>query len=85
MTQAAPWSKETSVNIAADVQSLILETLRQCAILLQPIMPDKATLLLDSLGVSPIHRTLADAGFGRRPIGEVRAGVRLFDIDMSKL
>ncbi|KAI0751186.1 tRNA synthetases class I (M)-domain-containing protein [Daedaleopsis nitida] len=85
MTQAAPWSKETSETVAAEVQMLVLEALRQSAILLQPVMPDKTTVLLDSLGVSPTQRTLADAGFGRRRIGSVRMGVRLFDLDMSKL
>lgn len=85
MTQAAPWAKETPASVAADVQALVLETLRQSAILLQPIMPGKATLLLDSLGVPAAHRTLVDAALGKAGRGEIRPGVRLFDLDMSKL
>ncbi|KAI0326731.1 hypothetical protein GY45DRAFT_1258429 [Cubamyces sp. BRFM 1775] len=85
MTQAAPWSKDTSPAVAADVQALIFETLRQCGILLQPFMPETAALLLDSLGVPRDQRTLADAAFGRAGLGDVRPGVRLFDINMVKL
>ena len=85
MTQAAPWAKETPVSAAADVQALVFETLRQSAILLQPIMPGKATLLLDSLGVPASQRTMTDATFGRGGLGEIRPGVRLFNVDMSKL
>ncbi|KAI0711019.1 tRNA synthetases class I (M)-domain-containing protein [Cerioporus squamosus] len=85
MTQAAPWAKETSSQDAAYVQALVFETLRECGILLQPIMPGKAALLLDSLGVPAMERTLADAAFARRDVGDVRSGVRLFDVDMSRL
>ncbi|KAI0787319.1 hypothetical protein C8Q74DRAFT_1315322 [Fomes fomentarius] len=46
MTDAAPWSSETSANIAAEVQAVIFETLRQCGILLQPVMPGKFAILL---------------------------------------
>ncbi|RDX55359.1 hypothetical protein OH76DRAFT_1339186 [Lentinus brumalis] len=85
MTQAAPWAKEASSQDAAYVQSLVFETLRQCGILLQPIMPGKAALLLDSLDVPATERTLADAAFARRDVGDVRQGVRLFDVDLSKM
>ncbi|KAH9899436.1 tRNA synthetases class I (M)-domain-containing protein [Cubamyces lactineus] len=85
MTRAAPWSNDTSPAVAADVQALIFETLRQCGILLQPFMPETAALLLDSLGVPPDQRSLVDAAFGKAGLGDVRPGVRLFDIDMSKM
>ncbi len=85
MTQAAPWAKEASSQDAAYVQSLVFETLRQCGILLQPIMPGKAALLLDSLDVPATERTLTDAAFARRDVGDVRQGVRLFDVDLSKM
>ncbi|EJF62201.1 hypothetical protein DICSQDRAFT_146480 [Dichomitus squalens LYAD-421 SS1] len=85
MTQAAPWARETSPSVAADIQALVFETLRQSGILLQPIMPDTATLLLDSLGVPKDQRTIADAVFGRSGVGEVRPGVRLFDMGSLKL
>ena len=59
-------------------------------VLLQPVMPDKATMLLDALGVPAGRRTLADAAFARSEegavvFGDVRPGVRLFDVDMAKL
>ncbi|KAI0677666.1 tRNA synthetases class I (M)-domain-containing protein [Trametes maxima] len=85
MTQAAPWAKDTPASVAADVQTLVLEVLRECGILLQPFMPEKAALLLDSLGVPEGQRTIADAAFGKPGVGDVRPGVRLFDVDMSKL
>lgn len=37
------------------------EALRVAAILLQPIMPEKATQLLDALAVSPTRRNVTDA------------------------
>ena len=84
MTSAAPWSNDTPAPVAAEVQALVLETLRQCGILLQPIMPGKATSLLDLLGVSPSERTLAHATFGSSALSGVStSNVRLFD--MSKL
>lgn len=85
MTQAAPWDKQTPATVAADVQALVFEALRQCAILLQPIMPEKTALLLDSLGVPAARRSLADAAFGKPGLGEVRAGVRLFDLGTLQL
>ncbi|KAI0355421.1 hypothetical protein OH77DRAFT_1454710 [Trametes cingulata] len=85
MTQAAPWSKDTPPSEAAEIQALIFETLRECGILLQPFMPEKAELLLDSLDVPASQRTLADAAFGGPGVGHVRPGVRLFDVDMSRL
>lgn len=81
MTQAAPWSPETSPAVAADVQALMFEALRICGILLRPIMPSKADFLLDSLDVPSAERTLADADFGKCSVGSVRSGVRLFDVE----
>ena len=83
MTQAAPWSKDTPPAVAADVQTLMLETLRQCGVLLQPVLPDTAARLLDALGVPAARRSLADAAFGRPGLGEVVPGVRLFDVKLS--
>ncbi|KAH9854937.1 tRNA synthetases class I (M)-domain-containing protein [Lenzites betulinus] len=85
MTQATPWSPTTSPSVAADVQALVFETLRVCGILLQPFMPGKATLLLDSLAVPEAQRTLSDAAFGKPGVGQPRPGVRLFEVDLSKL
>ncbi|KAI0371503.1 hypothetical protein BV20DRAFT_1016920 [Pilatotrama ljubarskyi] len=85
MTVAQPWSKDTPQSVAAEVQRLVFETLRECGILLQPFMPEKAALLLDSLGIPASQRTLWDAAYGKPGLGDVRPGVRLFDLDMSKL
>jgi methionyl-tRNA synthetase len=52
---------------------LSAETLRICGILLQPFMPDKANVLLQTLGVKPERRTLdyaevgADGDYGESP------------------
>ena len=84
MTEARPWAAETPPAVAADVQALVFETLRQTGILLQPVMPEKTALLLDALGVPAAQRTLADAAFGRPGLGVVRPGVRLFDVSTWK-
>ncbi|KAI0832835.1 tRNA synthetases class I (M)-domain-containing protein [Trametes gibbosa] len=83
MTQAAPWSPTTSPTVAAEVQALVFETLRECGILLQPFMPIKTALLLDSLKVREDERTLAFASFGMRGVLDVKPGVRLFEVDLS--
>ena len=85
MNQVAPWAKETSGQDAAYAQMLVFEALRECGILLQPIMPEKATLLLDALGVPATERTLEDAAFGKREVGDVQSGVRLFDVNLAKV
>ena len=43
---------------------LMVESLRIMGILLQPFMPDKATQLLDSMGVSPDQRTFKHTAIG---------------------
>ena len=43
------------------------ETLRICAVLLQPYMPTKMAKLLDLLGVSPTARTFVDAKLDSNP------------------
>lgn len=42
---------------------LVGETLRMVGILLQPVMPDKSSMLLDLLEVSPEKRWLENAKF----------------------
>ena len=72
--------KLAAATAVADVQALVFEALRETGILLQPVMPGKAGELLDALGVPEGQRVLKDAEFGKPGVGEVRAGVRLFEV-----
>ena len=50
--QAAPWAlKKTDPPRMADVLAILLETIRQVAILIQPVMPASAGRLLDQLQI----------------------------------
>ena len=84
MTEARPWAAETPPAVAADVQALVFETLRQTGILLQPVMPEKTALLLDAFGMTTGKSKLEDDAFGRMGIGVVSHGVRLFDVSRWK-
>lgn len=79
MTETAPWAKSTPVSVTLNVQTLILECLRICGILLQPFMPSKSSMLLDALGVATEQRTLGVAELGQGQVGQVQPGVRLFE------
>lgn len=66
LTQTQPWSlvksDDPQAKAAADmVLFQAAESLRISGILLQPFMPDKATRLLDTLGVAQDRRTFAYA------------------------
>lgn len=77
MTQYAPWvtaksmvhetddtKKEAmSAQLRHDIY-MMAERLRHIGILLQPFMPDKASKMLDVLGVAEENRTFAFIGFG---------------------
>ncbi|KAF7795545.1 hypothetical protein EIP86_006707 [Pleurotus ostreatoroseus] len=80
MTETAPWAPTTEPCTVAAVYEATLETLRVCGILLQPFMPSKAEMLLDALGVDPVQRTMASSALGKGAIGDVRSGVRLFEM-----
>jgi methionyl-tRNA synthetase len=48
----APWAlKKTDPKRMAEVLAVLAETIRQVAILVQPVMPQSAALVLDQLGV----------------------------------
>ena len=67
ITNAAPWDlvkgDDAQRQLGEKVIFLVGETLRMVGILLQPVMPDKATMLLDILEVSPEKRWLENAKF----------------------
>ena len=54
---AAPWAlKKTDPVRMAEVLAVLAETIRQIAILTQPVMPHSASLILDQLGVDNAER-----------------------------
>ena len=83
MTDTAPWAKSTPASVALHVQTLILECLRVCGILLQPFMPSKSSALLTALDIPDEQRTLEFAELGRGRVGQVRP-VRLFEVPATK-
>ena len=67
--QMAPWAlRKTDANRMADVLGVLLETIRQVAILLQPIMPNSAEQLLDQLRVKSDERNFDRLGGADRLI-----------------
>ena len=67
--QMAPWAlRKTDPNRMADVLGVLLETIRQVAILLQPIMPNSAEQLLDQLKVKSDERNFDRLGGADRLI-----------------
>lgn len=86
---SSPWSKVLNYadgEPGEEVDKIIYlaaESLRMLGIVLQPYMPNKATELLDQLGVHPEKRTLAfckpgadlDYGESMTELGTGREGV----------
>ncbi|KAI0874614.1 tRNA synthetases class I (M)-domain-containing protein [Hypoxylon argillaceum] len=62
-SEVAPWQKSSEGDTATVEQTVFLagESLRIVGILLQPFIPEKASELLDRLGVKPDRRTFSDA------------------------
>ena len=55
--QMAPWTlRKTDPERMADVLGVLLETIRQIAVLVQPVMPESAEKLLDQLAVKTDER-----------------------------
>ncbi|MGB1356972.1 MAG: methionine--tRNA ligase, partial [Candidatus Puniceispirillaceae bacterium] len=69
----APWGlKKTDPARMAEVLAVLAETIRQAAILVQPVMPDSAARILDQLGVAADARGFgAIGGKGRLQGGHV--------------
>jgi methionyl-tRNA synthetase len=64
LSQTQPWALVKSTDpahkgAAETILFLVAEGLRISGILLQPFLPDKASQLLDILGVAPENRTYA--------------------------
>ncbi|MGC6517913.1 MAG: methionine--tRNA ligase [Candidatus Puniceispirillaceae bacterium] len=63
----APWAlKKTDPERMADVLAVLMEVIRQCAILIQPVMPQSAGHLLDQLKVPSQDRGFDMIGGARR-------------------
>ena len=68
---SAPWAlKKTDPARMAQVLAVLAETIRQIAILIQPVMPQSADMILDQLGVDTAKRDFSViAGNGRLASG----------------
>ena len=65
--QMAPWAlRKTDPDRMAEVLAVLVETIRQVAILTQPVMPASAGQLLDQLAVRPDERSFAVIGGAAR-------------------
>ena len=63
----APWAlKKTDPKRMAEVLAVLMEVIRQCAILVQPVMPSAANALLDQLKVADDRRDFSMVGGMRR-------------------
>src|SRR6056300_674542 len=71
----APWAlKKTDPARMAEVLAVLAETIRQVAMLVQPVMPDAAAKILDQLGVDPAARDFTQlAGQARLANGQMIA------------
>ena len=69
---SAPWAlKKTDPSRMAEVLAVLAETIRQIAILIQPVMPQSAHMILDQLGVDLANRDFSViAGRGRLAGGQ---------------
>ena len=64
----APWAlKKTNPARMGEVLAVIMETVRQVAILVQPVMPDSAANLLDQLNIPEAERDFTRVGGNFRP------------------
>ena len=68
----APWGlKKTDPERMGEVLAVLAETIRQVAILVQPVMPDSAAKILDQIGVAADARSFDQLGGGSRLNGGV--------------
>ena len=68
--QMEPWTlRKTDPDRMADVLGVLLETIRQVAILVQPVMPESAEKLLEQLAVSKDERNFDRIGGTFRLVG----------------
>ena len=72
--EQAPWTlKKTDPERMATVLYVLAETIRHIAILVQPVVPDSATKMLDQLALGPGDRSFASLG----PRGALKPGTPL--------
>ncbi len=68
----APWGlKKTDPDRMAEVLAVLAETIRQVAILVQPVMPGSAGRILDQLGIAPEARDFTTIGGNDRLAGGI--------------
>ena len=66
----APWSlRKTDLERMAAVLWVLAETIRQVAIVIQPVMPTAAAAILDQLRIPEDERGFAMLGAGNRLAG----------------
>ena len=71
---SAPWAlKKTDPPRMGEVLAVLVETIRQAAILVQPVMPESAAKILDQLGVAVEDRGFDTLAGG----GRITAGVQI--------
>ena len=71
---SAPWAlKKTDPPRMGEVLAVLVETIRQAAILVQPVMPESAAKILDQLGVAVEDRGFDTLASG----GRITAGVQI--------
>lgn len=80
MTAEMPFARDTPRDRAILVRATILETVRICAILLQPIIPQHAQRVLDGFGLNHSERTLELAVLGAGPPYWPRSGFKVFEV-----
>ena len=69
----APWGlKKTDPDRMGEVLAVLAETIRQVAILVQPVMPESAAKILDQIGVEADARGFGQLAGGARLIAGVR-------------
>jgi len=71
---SAPWAlKKTDPPRMGEVLAVLVETIRQAAILVQPVMPQSAAKILDQLGIADDDRGFDKIAGG----GRIAAGVKI--------
>jgi len=71
---SAPWAlKKTNPPRMGEVLAVLVETIRQAAILVQPVMPQSAAKILDQLGIADDDRGFDKIAGG----GRMAAGVKI--------
>ena len=77
-SEAQPWVSSMDASHRAQIYAISAETLRICAILLQPYIPTKSVELLEALGTRLEERTFSHAEPGKGAVGDFKQGLKIF-------